>query len=210
VRLNVERAEDYDDLSARAARRLCEFIRAAPRGVMALPTGSTPVGTYRRTVESLRTRFLDCSGLFLVDVDEIAGLPPAHPESCAGTLRRQLLRFDPISSASCRLLDGVAADLVAEARRHERAVRDHGGLGLAVLGIGVNGHIALNEPGTPFASRAHVAELTESTVERLALSEVPDGTGPRLGLTLGIGTLERGGSSCSRAGRRRRASSTLR
>ncbi len=185
----IERAKDYDDLSVRTARFLCDFVRSTPRGVMALPTGRTPVEAYRQTVERLRTSSLDWSGLFLVDVDEIGGLPPDHPASCAQALRQQLLDWSPVSMASCRLLNGAADDMVAEARCHEQAIRDHGGLDLAVLGIGVNGHIALNEPGTSFDSRAHVSTLTKSTIERLPLPGVSDEMTPRLGLTLGIGTL---------------------
>jgi len=189
MRPEIETAKDYDDLSRRAARYLCDFVRSTPHGVIALPTGRTPVGAYRQTVERLRAASLDCSRLFLVDIDEIAGLPPDHPASCAQTLRRQLLDRRPISAASCRLLDGAADDLFAEADRHEQAIRDRGGLDLAILGVGVNGHIALNEPGTPFDSRAHVSTLTKSTIERLGLPGVSDETTPRLGLTLGIGTI---------------------
>lgn len=185
----IEAAKDYDDLSARAARFLCGFIRSTPRGVIALPTGQTPVGAYEKTLQRLRTRPPDCSGLFFVDVDEIAGLPSDHPASCAGTLRRQLLDAQPISTASRRLLDGAAQDPIDEADRHERAIRDRGGIDLAVLGIGVNGHIALNEPGTPFATRAHVSVLAASTIERLGLRDATDGATPTLGLTLGIATL---------------------
>ncbi len=185
----IETAKDYDDLSVRAARFLCDFIRSTPQGVIALPTGRTPVGAYRRTIERLRTGSLDWSGLFLVDIDEIGGLPPDHPASCAQTLRRQLLDWHPVSMASCRLLNGAADDLIAEAERHEQAIHERGGLDLAVLGIGMNGHIALNEPGTAFDSRAHVSTLTKSTIERLPLPGVSDEMTPKLGLTLGIGTI---------------------
>ena len=189
MKARIETTRDYDDLSARAARYLCDFIRATPHGVMALPTGRTPVGTYRQAIEQLRTAAVDCSGLFLVDIDEIAGLPPEHPQSCAHTLRRQLLDHDPISQATCRLLDGSANDPHAEAGRHVGAIRDRGGLDLAVLGIGLNGHIAFNEPGAPFDAPVHVTVLTEPTLERLALSGSSDGAKPRLGLTLGISTI---------------------
>jgi glucosamine-6-phosphate deaminase len=185
----IENAKDYNDLSVRAARVLCDFIRSSPHDVIALPTGRTPVGAYRQAVERLRTSSLDCSRLFLVDIDEIAGLPPDHPASCAQTLCRQLLDWHPISMASCRLLNGVADDLIAEAECHEQAIRERGGVGLAVLGIGMNGHIALNEPGTAFDSRAHVSTLTKSTIERLPLPGVSDALTPRLGLTLGIGSI---------------------
>jgi len=187
--MQIETAKDYDDLGTRTARFLCDFIEATAQAVIALPTGRTPVGAYRRTVEQLRTRSLDCSGLFLVDVDEIAGLPPDHPASCARTLRSQFLDWHPVSTASYRLLDSAADEPIAEARRHEEAIRDRGGLDLVVLGIGVNGHIALNEPGTPFDSRAHVSTLTSSTVERLSLGDRSDVMGPTLGLTLGIGSI---------------------
>ena len=189
MRPMIERAKDYDDLSERAGRFLCDFIRATPHGVIALPTGRTPVGAYRLTVERLRARSVDCSGLFLVDIDEVVGLSPEHPESCAQTLRRQLLDRLPVSQASCRLLNGAAPDVLEELRCHVQAIRDRGGLDLAVLGIGLNGHVAFNEPGAPFEAPVHVTTLTEQTLDRLALTESSDGAHPRLGLTLGIATI---------------------
>ena len=189
MRPRIERAADYDDLSHRAARCLYDFIQTTPCGVIALPTGRTPVGAYHRIIELLETDCLDCSRLFLVDIDEIAGLPFDHPASCAHALHRQLVDRHPISMASYRFLNGAADDLIEEAQCHEQTIRERGGLDLAVLGIGVNGHIALNEPGTAFDSSAHVSTLTKSTLERLSLPASPDGATPKLGLTLGIGSI---------------------
>ena len=185
----IERAANYEDLSHRAARALYDFIETTPSGVLALPTGKTPVGAYDRLIEKLEARPLDCSRVFLVDIDEVVGLPVDHPGSCAAILRRQLVDRPPFSSSARRLLDGAAADPDEEARCHEEEIRRRGGLGLAVLGIGVNGHIALNEPGTPFDSCAHVSVLAESTIRRLPTGGSSGAERPTLGLTLGIESL---------------------
>jgi len=191
VRITLERATDYDDLSARAARYLVRFLESKPASVIALPTGRTPVGAYDRLTKELEERPFDCSSLLLVDIDEIVGLAGNHPASCAHALRAQLVGRPPLSTATWRLLDGGASRPDAEVSRHEREIDRRGGLDLAVLGIGVNGHIALNEPGTPFDSAAHVSTIEASTIERLSLRESGVIGDPVLGLTLGIGTLLR-------------------
>jgi glucosamine-6-phosphate deaminase len=179
-------ATDYADMSRRAAEYVVRFIEAAPEAVIALPTGETPVGTYDRLIEMLASEPLDCSGLFFVNLDEFVGLPWDRPGSFGHALRETFLDRGPISKAAYRLLDGAASDLEEECARHERAIRERGGIDLAILGIGLNGHIAFNEPGTSFASRTHVATLKDSTIERLT---PPEGPVPKNGLTVGIETI---------------------
>ena len=182
-------ATDYADMSHRAAQYVYRFIEATPKAVIALPTGETPRLMYSLLIEALERQVLDCSGLFLVNLDEFVGLPCDRPGSYGHALREILLDRGPISKAAHRLLDGASGDPEEECARHEGAVRERGGIDLAILGIGLNGHIAFNEPGTSFDSRARVAELADTTVRRAASIGSSGASVPSFGLTMGIGTI---------------------
>lgn len=133
-------------------------IESAPR-VLGVATGSTPVDTYRELVAR--------GGLgrstVLALLDEYIGLAPGHPQRYRDVIRRQLL--EPLGLPDVALLgpDVDGADLDAAAHAYERSLAAAGGVDLQVLGIGRNGHIGFNEPGTSFASRTRVAELSEAT-----------------------------------------------
>lgn len=182
-------ATDYADLSRRAAEYVYRFIEATPEAVIALPTGETPKLMYSLLIESLDSQTLDCSGLFLVNLDEFVGLPWDRPGSFGHALRETLLDRRPMSEAAYRLLDGASGDPEEECARHEWAVRERGGIDLAILGIGVNGHIAFNEPGTSFDSHTHVSMLANTTVHRAGSLGSSGAPVPSLGLTMGIGTI---------------------
>ncbi len=182
-------ARDYADMSRRAAEHVYHFIEATPRAVIALPTGETPRLMYSLLIEALEHHALDCSGLFLVNLDEFVGPRRDRPGSYGHALREILLDRGPVSKAAYRLLDGASGNPEEECARHERAVRERGGIDLAILGIGLNGHIAFNEPGTSFDSRTHVAVLADTTVRRAASLASSGAPVPSLGLTMGIGTI---------------------
>ena len=182
-------ATDYADMSRRGAEYVCRFIEATPRAVIALPAGETPTLMYSLLIEALKRRAVDCSDLLLVNLDEFVGLPRDRPGSFGHSLRETLLDREPVSKAVYRLLDGASSDPEEECARHERAVRERGGIDLAILGIGLNGHIAFNEPGTSFDSRTHVAALTDDTMRRAGSLGPRGARVPSLGLTMGIGTI---------------------
>ena len=182
-------AVDYADMSRRAAEYVYRFIEAIPRAMIALPAGETPTLMYSLLIETLERQPLDCSGLLLVNLDEFVGLPWDRPGSFGHSLRETFLDRGPVSKAAYRLLDGASNGPEEECARHERAVRERGGIDLAILGIGLNGHIAFNEPGTSFDSRTHVAVLTDTTVQRAGSLGSSGARVPRLGLTMGIGTI---------------------
>jgi len=144
---------------------------------------------YRVLVDQLqRTRQPPIDRLWFANLDEYLGFDPKHPCSFAVMLRETFLDEPKPSPEHVRLLNGMAHDPSAECGSHEQWVRLHGGPGLAVLGIGVNGHIAFNEPGTSFDQRTHVARLTESTRAR-AQQDCADSLIPGQGITMGIGTI---------------------
>lgn len=177
-----------DDLAARAAQLLFEHIRDSPRAVLGLPTGRTPVGMYERVVRECAREYHCFSEVTTFNLDEYVGVPREHPGSYCTYMRQHLFDHVDIDPRNTHIPDGMAADLDAECRRYEDAIRAAGGLALTFLGLGRNGHVAFNEPGTPFDARTRVVELTPST--RAANAEFfPDGNVPSRAITMGIGTI---------------------
>jgi glucosamine-6-phosphate deaminase len=185
-----EQFHDYEELSTRASAILLDAVHADPKLVLGLPTGRTPVGMYERVVQAC-TREHHCFGeVTAFNLDEYVGIPRAHPGSYYTFMRRHLYDHVDIDPARTHIPNGMAADLAAECAHYEGEIDEAGGLGLTFLGLGRNGHIGFNEPGTPFDSRTRVVELTEST--RIAnAAPFEDGHVPERAITMGIGTILR-------------------
>jgi len=188
--LNVIVVPDYEQMSLHAAALVAGEIKARGRIVIGLPTGNTPKGMYQELVRMHRAGELDFAGVTTFNIDEYRGLPPDHPMSFARYMRMHLLDHVNVPDSQAHWPRSTG-DAQEACRDYEERIRSAGGLDLAVLGIGGNGHIGFNEPGTPFDSETHVVELTEET--RLAncrgygfadLEEVP-----KLAITMGIRTI---------------------
>lgn len=154
---------------------------------MALPTGRTPLGLYAALRARAAAGEVSFSQARLFDLDEYVGLGATHSLSYARYMRTELL--DPVGASghNVRLLRGDAPDLAAECRAYEEAIARAGGIDLAILGLGDNGHIAFNEPGTPWDSPTHVAALSARTRE--VNQPVAGAVIPTHGLTMGVATI---------------------
>ena len=177
--------KDYEELSRRAARFFLDAVKANPYAVLGLATGTTPLGLYAHLVADHELYGTSYAHVRTVNLDEYKGLPKTHEQSYAYFMRKNLFDGLDIDPANTNIENGMAADEGAECARYdallEQLPRD-----LQLLGLGSNGHIAFNEPGTPFGSGTHVVELAESTVKDNArlfddISEVP-----RKAFTMGI------------------------
>jgi glucosamine-6-phosphate deaminase len=193
--------EDYDALSERGASRFLEAIENDPRAVLLLPTGSTPEGMYRQIVRACRSRYRCFRDVTTFNLDEYVGIPAEHPSSYCSYMRERLFRHVDIDPARIHIPDGMAASvrrenpalsmdeaLDLECARYELAIAQAGGIGTALLGLGRNGHIGFNEPGSPFDAKTRVVTLEEST--RAANAPFfPEGAVPRRAITAGIATI---------------------
>ena len=177
----LERHETPEEVAAAAADRVADLLRRRPGAVVLLPAGATPVPLFAELVQRARAGRLDLAGARLFQLDERVGVGPDDPRSFAAFLRRHLL--EPLGLDG-ELLDGSAPDPRAEIERHARSLEAAGGADLALLGIGTNGHVAFNEPGTPADAPGRVVELAEAT--RRGQAAEFDGAGPAEGLTLGL------------------------
>lgn len=181
--------DQTEDATLYVADLICSFLADVANPVLGLATGATQLDVYR----VLRSRFAEGKVSFrharFFDLDEYAGLSQESPLSCASYLKTNLFDHVDADPAKIELLNGAAASLWVEAERYEQAIKDAGGIGLQLLGIGRNGHIAFNEPGSGLTSRTQVKLLTEETV--LSNRPVLPGAGerPDLTITMGIGTI---------------------
>jgi glucosamine-6-phosphate deaminase len=183
-----ETFDNYEALSERAARILLETIRENPRAVFGLPTGRTPIGMYRHVVTECTREYHCFHDAVTFNLDEYARIPREHPGSYSTFMKHHLFDSIDIAPENAHIPDGNAPDLDAECRRYEREIASAGGLGLTFLGLGRNGHIGFNEPGTPFDSRTRVVELTASTRQANADLFAGDQV-PTHAITMGIGTI---------------------
>ena len=145
------------------ADALASQVRARPGSVLGLATGGTMEPVYARFLERVRQTRLDVSRLRSFNLDEYIGLTPDHPQSYAAYMKHHLfdvLGFDPLRH---HLPDGCAPDEDGYCRHYSSAIYQAGGIDLQLLGVGRNGHIGFNEPGTAFDSMTHVVSLDERT-----------------------------------------------
>ena len=177
--------KNYEELSAKAAEVMLGVVKQNPKAVLGLATGTTPLGLYAKMIADRKENGTDYSLIRTVNLDEYKGLPKTHEQSYAYFMKKNLFEGLGITPELTNIEDGTARDEEAECLRYD-ALLEELPRDIQLLGLGSNGHIAFNEPGTPFGSGTHVVILAESTVRDNArlfedISEVP-----RKAFTMGI------------------------
>ncbi|MFN3923336.1 MAG: glucosamine-6-phosphate deaminase [Pseudarthrobacter sp.] len=172
-----------------AADAVEDLLRRRPDAVLGLATGSSPLPVYDELAARHERDGLDFSRASGFALDEYVGLPPGHPESYREVVRREFTNRVNIRPENVHGPDGAAADIPAACRAYEEAIAAAGGVDLQLLGVGTDGHIAFNEPGSSFASRTRIKSLIEQTRRDNArffssLADVPHHV-----LTQGLGTI---------------------
>ena len=186
--MDWQEVASLDQLSAQAAEILLATIREHPTTVLGLPTGRTPLGMYGQVVADCSRQYHCFSGVTTFNLDEYVGLPRTHPASYFSYMKQHLFDHVDIAPERIHIPDGDASDPAAECVRYETAISQAGGLDLTILGLGRNGHIGFNEPGTPFDSRTRVVTLSDST-RRANADFFPDRSVPTQAMTMGIATI---------------------
>ncbi|MGC8228144.1 glucosamine-6-phosphate deaminase [Pseudobacillus badius] len=189
--MDVIRVKDYKELSEQAAKFVLERVKKNPEMILGLATGGTPEGMYEQLVTDHRTAGTSYKQVTTFNLDEYAGLPRKDRNSYYSYMREQLFDHIDIPNDQIHLPNGEAEDWQEECLQYEQAIAEAGQMDVQVLGIGGNGHIGFNEPGTSFDSATHVVTLDESTRKDNAryfsnLDEVPTHA-----LTMGIQTIMR-------------------
>ncbi|MEZ0374858.1 MAG: glucosamine-6-phosphate deaminase [Candidatus Sericytochromatia bacterium] len=161
--MRIIQTADYAEMSHTAAILILSQMLEKPDYVLGLATGHTPSGLYRELVRTEQNLGIELDRLHCFHLDEYLGLSPDDPESMACYLRRHLFEPLGVPAAQRHYVPAVSADPEAACRAYEAEMISIGGIDLQILGIGSNGHIAFNEPGTRFDLGTHVAKLSEST-----------------------------------------------
>lgn len=178
-------AKDYGEMSRKAAKIVTDLVKSEPYAVLGLATGSTPLGLYRNMKEDHARNGTSYAHIRTVNLDEYIGLSKEHPQSYARFMKKNLFDGLDLDPENAHIENGMQADERAECERYDRLLeslpRD-----LQILGLGRNGHIAFNEPGTPFGSNTHVAELAPETVKDNARLFSDPFEVPKRAYTMGI------------------------
>jgi glucosamine-6-phosphate deaminase len=180
---------DYAAMSRRAAEIVAETVMQAPGAAIAVPTGSTPLGMFDELVSMVKNNRIDLAQTHIFCLDEYIGVTREDPNSLTGWLWKAFLGPAGIPNRHVHAIDTTDPDPEAAAARYEQALIALGGLELAVLGLGPNGHIAYNEPGSLADSRSRVVDLTPQSIAQASAyweNTVPI---PRRAMTIGVGTL---------------------
>jgi len=187
--------DNYESLSKWVAYYTAKRIKDANPTkdnpfVLGLPTGSTPQGTYQELIHLHNDGDISFKNVVTFNMDEYVGIPEDHPESYHTFMYKNLFNSIDIPEENINILDGNADDLDAECKEYEAKIEKYGGIDLFLGGIGPDGHIAFNEPGSSLSSRTRLKTLTYDT--RVANSRFFDNDiskVPRLALTVGVGTV---------------------
>ena len=178
-----------DEVSRRGANFIAALVRRKPDCVLGLATGGTPLGVYAELIRLHREEALDFSQVTTFNLDEYVGLAAAHPQSYRFFMQQNLFDHLNLTPAKTHVPDGRALDFQAHCRQYEQRIQDAGGIDLQLLGIGSDGHIAFNEPGSSLGSRTRLKTLTSDTIRDNARFFGGEEQVPRLAITMGVGTI---------------------
>lgn len=186
---------NYDELSIWAANHIAEKISdfepsAEKPFVLGLPTGSTPLGTYKALIDLYKQGKVTFKNVVTFNMDEYVGIAEDHPESYHSFMFENFFNHIDISKENINILDGNAADLDAECERYEAKIESYGGIELFMGGMGADGHLAFNIPGSSIQSRTRLVDLNYDTIVANSrffnndLNQVP-----KQALTVGVQTV---------------------
>lgn len=181
--------ENYDAMCKEAARLVADRLRKKPNMVLGLATGSTPLGLYKELIRMHRDEGLDFSKVTTFNLDEYVGLPPSHDQSYHYFMHENFFKDINLDVRHIHVPQGMSKDIDAFCEWYEKRIGECGGIDLQVLGIGGNGHIAFNEPGSSLGSRTRIKTLTGTTrMDNARFFKTKDEV-PRYAITMGVGTI---------------------
>lgn len=181
--------KNYEELSKEAAGIIREGIQKKPNIVLGLPTGSSPLGCYGELIRMHKEEELDFSQVVTFNLDEYLGLPPDHPQSYNYFMYENFFNHVNVNNKNINIPDGMTKNVEALSIKYEESIKEAGGIDIQLLGIGSDGHIAFNEPGTPLDSRTHMAELAESTIKDNSRFFGKEEMVPKFAITMGVQTI---------------------
>ena len=182
-------AETYQEMCNLAADVIERQLLRKPSSVLGLATGSTPVGMYQELVRRREQDGLDFSKVITFNLDEYLDLPPAHDQSYRYFMDHNLFNHINVDPKNIHVPYGHAEEVDEFCEWYEEEIKRTGGIDIQLLGIGADGHIAFNEPGSSLGSRTRLKTLTKQTIDDNArFFDNPEQV-PRFAITMGVGTI---------------------
>lgn len=187
--MKVLKVKDYNEMSEKACSLLVNKIHHNPNLVLGLATGSTPEGLYKKLIERFNSTRVSFNGITTFNLDEYIGLSRDNPNSYHFYMKKHLFQYIDMDMNKVHVPNGVTKDPENECVQYEKRIQESGKIDVQILGLGTNGHIGFNEPGTAFTSRTHIVNLAKSTRQANArffnsIAEVPTKA-----ITIGIETI---------------------
>jgi len=179
----------YEEMSSAAAGEVASLLNTKPNAVLGLATGSTPLALYKELVRMHKYEGLDFSQVTTFNLDEYVGLQADHEQSYHYFMRENLFQYVNIAPENIHIPSGTTRNHVAFCQWYENRIKQVGGIDLQILGIGSDGHIAFNEPGSSLGSRTRIKTLAEQTIDDNARFFEKKEDVPIYAITMGVGTI---------------------
>jgi glucosamine-6-phosphate deaminase len=180
--------KDYKEMSKRAAELIVDEINNKPNLHLGLPTGETPIGMYKKLVRAYKNKKVNYSKIKCFNLDEYYPIKRTNKHSYHYFMSDIFFRHVNVKKSNIHILDSESKTPIKDCIEYERKLRENP-LDIQILGVGINGHIAFNEPGSSLKSRTRLVDLSPSTVERNSRFFKDINDVPKKGLTMGVGTI---------------------
>jgi glucosamine-6-phosphate deaminase len=161
--MKVLEVKDYYEMSSIAAKIIIEKVQSKPDAKLGLATGGTPIGLYKELIQDYRSNGTSYERVCTYNLDEYVGIDPEDSNSYRYFMEEHLFAHINVPESQIHIPDGTAEKLEAECERYDVELNRGEGVDIQILGIGSNGHIGFNEPGTSFTSHTHIVKLAETT-----------------------------------------------
>ncbi len=179
----------YEEMSRAAAAIIADTLNQKPNAVLGMATGSTPLGVYQELVRMHREEGLDFAQVTTFNLDEYVGLRSNHPQSYHHFMHENFFRHVNIAPTNIYIPSGTTSNYRAFCEWYEQRIKECGGIDVQILGIGSDGHIAFNEPGSSLTSRTRLKTLAPPTIDDNARFFNRREDVPTYAITMGVGTI---------------------
>lgn len=186
--MHIQIFQDYLALSKATANLVIDYIHKKPSALVCLASGHTPIGVFQELQKAVQHNQVDLSKCTFLSLDEWVNIDPSDPGSCLSMLQKDCFVPLGIGANQVEFFDVLVTDLLKECDRINALIESRGGLDIMLVGVGTNGHIGMNEPGTSFNSYAHISKLAEET-KSVGQKYFQKNTSLSLGITLGLNHL---------------------
>ncbi len=186
--MHIQIFQDYLALSKATANLVIDYIHKRPSALVCLASGHTPIGVFQELQKAVQQNQVDLSKCTFLSLDEWVNIDPSDPGSCLSMLQKDCFEPLGIGENQVEFFNVSVPDLQKECDRINTLIESRGGLDIMLVGVGTNGHIGMNEPGTSFNSYAHISELAEET-KSVGQKYFQKNTSLSLGITLGLNHL---------------------